>query len=351
MQIRAALRLALDLADASCRRGDTLLRSDQLEQGLAALEMAETLKVGIAELHDRLGDAHLRLWQFEDAIVSYRVSRAVAAGFARLRRRSFRMRLRNRSNRIRSSPVAGRRVERSPESAEARLHLANALRAYRRLDEAIEEYQHAIGLSPRSAAAHNNLAIALKDVGHVEESLTVLAHASEFTPASVAIQNNLLYALHFHPADDGQSILRAHRAFDERFARSLTLESAPHANDRSPDRALRVGYVSPDFREHCQSFFTMPLLSHHDRGRFKIFCYANVFRPDALDRSSARLRQRLARHAGACQTNRSAEMIRADRIDILVDLTMHMSNSRALMFAQSPHRCRSRGWHIPGRPD
>ncbi len=333
-QIRAALRLALDLADACCQRGDTLLRGDQFEQGLAALEMAETLKVGIAELHNLLGDAHLRLWEFEDAIVSYRAAARLQPDSAPAAQK---LQDALEKQKQPDQVIAGcrARVERFPESAEARLHLANALRAYRRLDEAIKEYQHAIVLSPRSAGAHNNLAIALKDVGRVEESLTVLAHASELAPASVAIQNNLLYALHFHPADDGQSILRAHRAFDEQFARSLTLESAPHANDCSPDRALRVGYVSPDFREHCQSFFTVPLLSHHDRGRFKIFCYANVFRPDAL---TDRIRGYASvwRDTQGLPDKQVAEMICADGIDILVDLTMHMSNSRALMFARKP---------------
>ena len=195
-------------------RGDTLLRSDQFEQGLAALEMAETLKVGIAELHNLLGDAI-----FGSGNSKMRLSPIAHAARLQPDSPTAAQKLQDALEKQKQPDqvIAGCRVrvERFPESAEARLHLANALRAYRRLDEAIEEYQHAIVLSPRSAGAHNNLAIALKDVGRVEESLTVLAHASELAPASVAIQNNLLYALHFHPADDGQSILRAHRAFDE----------------------------------------------------------------------------------------------------------------------------------------
>jgi predicted O-linked N-acetylglucosamine transferase (SPINDLY family) len=100
-------------------------------------------------------------------------------------------------------------------------------------------------------------------------------------------------------------------------------------------RKLHIGYVSPDFREHCQSLFTAPLLSHHDRREFKIHCYAHLPAPDATSR-------RLAGFADVwrpIQSTSDAEvesMIRADGIDILVDLTMHMSNGRPLLFARKP---------------
>ena len=61
----------------------------------------------------------------------------------------------------------------------------------------------------------------------------------------------------------------------------------PHANDRDPDRRLRIGYVSPDFREHCQCNFTVPLFAAHDHRQFEFFCYAHVPHPDAC---TARLR-------------------------------------------------------------
>ena len=109
----------------------------------------------------------------------------------------------------------------------------------------------------------------------------------------------------------------------------------PHPQDRSPERRLRVGYVSPDFRNHCQSLFTIPLLAHHDHAAFEIFCYASVVRPDDHTR-------RLAGYADVwrevCPLCDAAlcELIRADRIDLLVDLTMHMAHGRPLAFARKP---------------
>ncbi len=98
---------------------------------------------------------------------------------------------------------------------------------------------------------------------------------------------------------------------------------------------MRIGYVSPDFREHATTFFTVSLLANHDHGPFEIFCYANVRRPDALT-------ERLRGHADVWRDTRGlsdeqlADRVRSDQIDILVDLTMHMADNRLLTFARKP---------------
>jgi predicted O-linked N-acetylglucosamine transferase (SPINDLY family) len=98
---------------------------------------------------------------------------------------------------------------------------------------------------------------------------------------------------------------------------------------------LRVGYVSSDFREHCQSLFTIPLLSNHDHEAFEIFCYANLSRPDAIT-------DRIRGHADHWQSiarmpdHEAARKIREDQIDILIDLSMHMAGNRLTIFPQKP---------------
>ncbi|MGD0390961.1 MAG: hypothetical protein ABSC42_18605, partial [Tepidisphaeraceae bacterium] len=109
----------------------------------------------------------------------------------------------------------------------------------------------------------------------------------------------------------------------------------------------RIGYVSPDFREHCQSFFTIPLLSNHDRKAFEIFCYADLRRPDAVT-------QRIRGYAQVWRSilgttdEEAARKIREDRIDILVDLTMHMAKNRMLLFARKPAPVQAAWLAYPG---
>ena len=102
-----------------------------------------------------------------------------------------------------------------------------------------------------------------------------------------------------------------------------------------PNRRLRIGYVSGDFRDHCQSFFTIPLLSSHDHQAFEIFCYSSVERPDEYTR-------RIAGYADVWRDVRQLndeelhQVIVKDRIDIHVDLAMHMASGRPGLFARKP---------------
>jgi predicted O-linked N-acetylglucosamine transferase (SPINDLY family) len=93
--------------------------------------------------------------------------------------------------------------------------------------------------------------------------------------------------------------------------------------------------VSPDFRNHAESFFTVPLLSAHNHQDFEIFCYADVACPDGI---TARFRgcADVWRDIAGLTDEQLAQRVRRDKIDILVDLTMHMARNRLLAFARKP---------------
>jgi protein O-GlcNAc transferase len=109
----------------------------------------------------------------------------------------------------------------------------------------------------------------------------------------------------------------------------------PHANERDPERRLRIGYVSPDFREHVVGRFLLPLLTSHDKRAVEVFAYAHVPRPDALTESLRACTDSWRSIVGLSDAQ-AADLIRQDRIDILVDLTMHMDRNRLLVFARKP---------------
>ena len=72
--------------------------------------------------------------------------------------------------------------------------------------------------------------------------------------------------------------------------------SGPHGNDRAADRRLKIGYVSPDFRDHVVGRNLLPLFRQHDHQRFEIVCYADVPRHDALTEPLPRSFRRVARY-------------------------------------------------------
>jgi predicted O-linked N-acetylglucosamine transferase (SPINDLY family) len=176
---------------------------------------------------------------------------------------------------------------------------------------------------------------ALKDQGKLEEAIACFRRALEVDPGCIQAHSSLAFALSFCPGYDTKSICEEAFHWNQRFALPLAHEIHPHSNDRSPDRRLRIGYVSPDFRNHCQAFFTTPLLSSHDHQAFEIFCYSDVVRPDRI---TARLRSCTDRWRDitGLSDEQVAQRIRQDEIEVLVDLTMHLEGSRLLVFARKP---------------
>jgi predicted O-linked N-acetylglucosamine transferase (SPINDLY family) len=105
---------------------------------------------------------------------------------------------------------------------------------------------------------------------------------------------------------------------------------------RSPAEKLRIGYLSPDFREHVIAHLTAELFEVHDRARFQIFAYST----GPNDRSDRR--QRLERAFDVFvdgQTMSDADLaarIAADGVDLLVDLCGHTTGSRLGVLQRKP---------------
>ena len=203
-------------------------------------------------------------------------------------------------------------------------------------------------INPQLASAAISLVVCLRDVGRPEEAAEIEQFVLNVEPENQTLYGNRLFHLYFDPGQDARSIYQEHARWNERFAAELTRAAKPHANDPTPTRRLRIGYVSPDFRRHCQTYFTVPLLSNHDHKAFEIFCYASVLDPDQ-NTANFRTYADVWRDCVTKSDEEIAEMVRADGIDVLVDLTMHMAFGRPLLFAPSRRRFRSPGWRIPGR--
>jgi len=142
-------------------------------------------------------------------------------------------------------------------------------------------------------------------------------------------------------------LLEENRQWDTRYAAPLKAEIRPFANDRSPNRRLRIGYVSADFRKSVNAHFTITLLSHQDREQFEIYGYSGAPESDAVT-ARHQAQADVWRPIASLSDEAVAEQIRADGIDILMDLTMHMKYSRLLAFARKPAPVQATWLAYPG---
>jgi protein O-GlcNAc transferase len=200
---------------------------------------------------------------------------------------------------------------------------------------AIDYIQAALQRRASDGVFYNNLGEAFRALRMLPEAIACYQRAVQLKPAAAEPHSNLVYTLHFSPECDARQIFQAARRWNQQHAEPLARSIAPHANDRTPDRRLRVGYVSPDFHMHPVGRFLLPLLEWHDRAKFEIFCYSSVRAPDMFT-DCCRARADVWRDVTAASDEKLAEQVRQDRIDILVDLTMHMADNRLLLFARKP---------------
>jgi predicted O-linked N-acetylglucosamine transferase (SPINDLY family) len=222
----------------------------------------------------------------------------------------------------------------NPNSAGAHNNLGRVLRQLGYLDEAGLSFRRAIEIDPNSLPLRNNLATVLKDTGKLAEAIQLL-HGALNVSADPQVGSNLLYMLTFDERTTAAELKEEHRKWNQRHVDPQMSATHTSPGPVASDRRLRIGYVSPDFRVHPVGRFVLPLLARHDRSQFEVFCYSDVRTPDALT-ASMKSAVNGWRDTTGMPDARVAELIRGDRIDILIDLAMHMADNRMLVFARKP---------------
>ncbi len=226
-------------------------------------------------------------------------------------------------------------VARDPSRPEAYAKMGNVFRSGDRPDLAIDAYQKAVQLKPQDAVAAANMALALRDQARLSESITILRGLVERDPDASAIRSALIFTMHLDPTISRDQIEREQQRWNDAYMPQLAPERLPHANDPSPDRRIRVAYISPDFRSHPVGRFMVPLIRNHDRSQVEVCCYSIVHSPDAYTEAIAKAADQW-RHIPTASFHEMARIIRNDQIDILVDLTNHTIDNRMPVFAMKP---------------
>lgn len=212
--------------------------------------------------------------------------------------------------------------------------LAHALHSLGQIDQAIMTAAQAVQLDPRGGAWINLGTSQLKS-GDYPAAMQSFRQAVQVNPRDHLARSNLLMAMNCDPSVTSEQRFHAHREFETVQILNRGITRLRHSNDRNPDRPLRIGYVSPDFRQGPVASFFEPILRAFDRSNFTVTCYSDLARPDA---TTGRLRQLASSwvDVSAMTDDELASRIQSDRQDILVDLTGHSAANRLLVFARKP---------------
>lgn len=228
-----------------------------------------------------------------------------------------------------------RALDARPDIPEAWCNLGLAYHYRGQLDPAVDCYHKALRINPDCVQAWHNLGNTLRGQNRQDEAIACLDRAIALKPDNAGAYGSLYFALLYRAGSTADDVLIAHRRFAQQFEKPLRRFWSRHSNRRDPERKLKIGYVSPDFRNHSVAFFMEPVIERHDRSGFEIHAYYNHA---MSDETTSRIRGSCD-HWVSCinmSDGELAERIRADGIDILIDLAGHSANNRLLVFARKP---------------
>jgi len=331
--LQKAIALNPNYVEAYINLGNVFQRQEALDEAISSYQKALEISPDLSEAHNNLGNILMQKGKAAEAISSYR--KAVRSG---PRNAEAHCNMGNALQQLGRFNDAihwyKKAIQIAPHRAASYNNMGAALKALGKLEEAVSSHRQALRLDPNNAEAWNNLGRVFKDQGNTREAIGCYRKALSIHPDYAEAHSNLLFAMHYDPGSANRDIFKESQAWWRRHGAPHGVKFVHH-NDPDPSRRLRVGYVSPDFREHSVSYFFLPLLEGHHRDAVETFCYADVKQPDRMTSRIKGLSDHWYSIVGVCDAD-VARRIHDDRIDILVDLAGHTANNRLLVFARRP---------------
>lgn len=175
----------------------------------------------------------------------------------------------------------------------------------------------------------------LGGLGRADEAVALLRRGLAAEPMHYNLASRLACAILYDPTATPADVLEAHRAYGriiERLAEAAPSVDRPEA--RAHDGPIRLGILSADLRTHSISFFLEPLLEGIDRGALHVTCFSH----GAEDATTVRLKARSDSwvRTADCDMEEVAEIIRKNRIDVLIELSGHTSGNCLMSLVRGP---------------
>ncbi len=295
-----AIHLAPQNAEVNYNHGNALHAAGRAAEAVEAYRVALRLDPNHKLAKLNLGNALVSAHRLEDAVAHYRAA-----------------------------------LQADPGDVDVANNLANILRGTSRVDEAIRHLTQSLAIVPNQAVTLCNLGCALKDAGDIRGAIEACRQSLKLNPDGLEARSNLIFTSLFDPALTKEVLMQEHGDWERLHALPLRKTWCPHTNDRTPDRRLRIGYVSADLRDHVVGRTLLPCFEAHDRSQFDIICYSGA---PVTEPVGERFRQGSAvwREVARFSDERLAAQIREDRIDVLIDLSLHTAQNRVATFARKP---------------
>jgi protein O-GlcNAc transferase len=295
--LNKALAIKPDYAEAYSNLGNVLRELGQLDEAVSSYNKALTINPNYAEAHSNLGNAFQELGQLDKAVASFNKALVI-----------------------------------KPDYADAHYNLGIALQEQGNLDDSVASYSKALSIKPNDVDIHNNLGTVFQNLGRLDEALSSYQKALIVDPDNYKSIKNRLYALLNVPGRTHTELFNEYEKFAKTQTFGVVRQTENWSNHASPNRQLRIGYMSSDLRHHPVGLMASALISCHDKTQFDIFCYSDVTLADEITEKIRSDTDHWRPISGITDID-VAHKIRADNIDILICLAGGFDKNRPLVCA------------------
>jgi protein O-GlcNAc transferase len=293
----ASLAAGADLAAVQANRCLVLQRLGRAREAIDAGRGAIALDASLPAAHANLGGALRLARRHDEALASLNAALRLDAAFA--------------------DAYAGRGL---------------VLQELGQLKEAIDDHRQALMLDPALAESWSNIGMCLQGCADAATAMAAYRRALATRPGFTDAHSNLLMCAQYDPSLTAGELRDLAAGWQRTWETTPLPAPATLARSRDPGRRLRVGYLSADFHEHPVGWFLRDVLRHHDRSRTDVHCYASQVIRDAVTEEMIANVPHWS-FVGELTDDALAQRIRADRIDVLVDLSGHTAGNRLGVFA------------------
>jgi predicted O-linked N-acetylglucosamine transferase (SPINDLY family) len=217
-----------------------------------------------------------------------------------------------------------------PDFVEGWTHYGLTLGLLGRNHDALARYERALEIRPSYPGAMAGRAEALHKVYRMDEAIAEYDALLKLEPRNLEARSYRLFALENSDTLTRDELFAEHKAYGALVGSGMALPDY----DYSSQRRIRVAILSPDFRTHSCAYFIEPLLEKLPKDEFELFLYHDHFQEDEVSARLKALAHTWRNFVG--QPHASVEQaIRADRPDVLIDLSGHIGHTiRLPLFAR-----------------
>ncbi|MCG8373750.1 MAG: tetratricopeptide repeat protein [Balneolales bacterium] len=331
--LRKARQIAPENASVHFNLGNILQRHGYREKAIREFRQVIRLQPQHAEAYLRLGNLFSESSRLEDAVFCYNKAFYLKPEDVRVVNNL--TDLLNRQGKYEEAEaMAKKTLQLHPNLFEAHGNLGNVYKNQGNYEKAEFHFKEALKLNPDQSLVLYHLGATLLYSNRHKEASEHLRKSLEIDPTFYQAHSSLVYAINYIEEPTQQDIFEEHVQWGVQHSHGIKEQGWPWI-ERTPEKKLRVGFVSPDFKAHVVALFIQQLFKHYDKEHFEFIGYAEVEKPDNFTSTFMSLLDGWRSTIGVSDEE-VYETIKGDQIDILIDLAGHTAGNRLKMMSMKP---------------